>query len=336
MKILVTGGAGFIGSNFISYILRTYPEYEIINLDKLTYSGVPASNAMWEGDARYTFIQGDICDARVVTKAMQDVDMVAHFAAESHVDRSVLSAREFVMTNVIGTQTLLDVAKESGVKRFHHVSTDEVFGHLEPGEPAFTEETKYEPRSPYSASKAASDHLVRSYFHTHGLPITISNCTNNYGPYHYPEKLIPLTITNLIEGKKATVYGEGAQIRDWLYVEDHCKAIDLIMHKGKDGETYGVGGNNQPSNLEIVERIITLLDKERDESIEFVGDRPGHDFRYDIDYTKIKTELGWKPEMTLDTGLEQTVQWFVENEAWWKPLKEGSYKEYMANHMLGK
>ncbi len=336
MKILVTGGSGFIGANFIHFILEKYPDYQIVNLDKLTYSGNSANTDQWSNDERYTFIHGDICDASVVQGAMNDVDLVVHFAAESHVDRSVLSAREFVVTNVVGTQVLLDAARGAGIKRFHHISTDEVFGELEAGEEPFTEETSYDPRSPYSASKAASDHLVRAYHHTHGLPITISNCTNNYGPYHFPEKLIPLTITNLMEGKKATVYGKGEQVRDWLHVSDHCKAIDLILHEGDDGETYGVGGDNQPTNKQIVQQIIDLLGMDEDGSIEYVGDRPGHDFRYDIDYTKITQALGWKPEMTLDTGLAHTVQWYKENEDWWKPLRNRDYDEYMKLHMKDK
>jgi len=336
MKILVTGGSGFIGANFIHHILEKYPNYQVVNLDKLTYSGNTTNTQRWDHDQRYKFIHGDICDHITVENAMRDADIVVHFAAESHVDRSVLSAREFVMTNVIGTQTLLDVAKKVEVTRFHHVSTDEVFGELGVNDDAFTEDTPYDPRSPYSASKAASDHLVRAYHHTHGLPITISNCTNNYGPYHFPEKLIPLTITNLIEGEKATVYGKGKQIRDWLHVSDHCSAIDLILHNGRDGETYGIGGNNQPTNLAIVEKIIELLGKSVKEDIEFVGDRPGHDFRYDIDYTKITQELGWKPEMTLDTGLAQTVTWFKKNESWWKPLRNRDYDAYMKQNMKSK
>jgi len=335
LSLLVTGGAGFIGSNFIHHILSKYDDYEVVCLDKLTYSGNKDNNIAWENDKRYRFVQGDICDLELVDSLMKDADIVVHFAAETHVDRSVLSAREFVMTNVIGTQTLLDSAKNHGT-RFHHISTDEVFGELAPLENAFTEVTPYDPRSPYSASKAASDHLVRAYFHTHNLPITISNCTNNYGPYIYPEKLIPLTITNILEGKKATVYGKGEQIRDWLHVSDHCEAIDLILHKGKIGETYGVGGDNQPTNLEIVQKIVALLGKSEQESIEFIGDRPGHDFRYDIDYSKIKKELGWSPKMTLDQGLEHTVAWFKDHESWWKPLKDGSYEQYMKDHMSTK
>ncbi len=335
MKLLITGGAGFIGSNFIHHILGKYDDYEVICLDKLTYSGNKKNNESWSDDKRYTLVVGDICDQKLVDSLVKNVDAIVHFAAETHVDRSVLSAREFVMTNVIGTQTLLDSAKKYK-KRFHHISTDEVFGELSPLESAFTEDTPYDPRSPYSASKAASDHLVRAYFHTHDLPITISNCTNNYGPYIYPEKLIPLTITNLLEGKKATVYGNGNQIRDWLHVSDHCAAIDLILHEGKIGETYGVGGDNQPTNLQIVQSIVALLGKSEEGSIEFVGDRPGHDFRYDINYSKINKELGWSPQMTLDQGLEQTVQWFKENESWWKPLKGSSYEKYMRDHMSDK
>lgn len=332
MKILVTGGAGFIGSNFITHMLTQDPDIEIVNLDSLTYAGNLANCAAWQDDPRYTFVKGDICDRTLVDQIVAGVDAIVHFAAESHVDRSVLDPEAFIRTNVNGTFTLLDAALKAGKKRFHHVSTDEVFGQLTLEEPAFTEESPYKPRSPYSASKAASDHLVRAYHQTFGLPITISNCSNNYGPFHHPEKLIPLAITNLLEGKKVPVYGAGDQIRDWLYVEDHARAIALILHNGRIGETYCVGGENQPTNLSIVEEIISQLGKNHEESIEFVQDRPGHDFRYDINCSKITAELGWKPQKTLDEGLRETLQWYKDNETWWKDVKSGAYEQYYENN----
>ncbi len=327
MKLLITGGAGFIGSNFIHHILKTYPDYEIINLDALTYAGNLENLKEFESEARYTFIKGDICNKELVAELVSKVDIVVHFAAESHVDRSILDSEAFVRTNVIGTHTLLEAARQAGNKRFHHVSTDEVFGSLGADEPPFSEITPYDPRSPYSASKAGSDHLVRAYFHTHGLPVTISNCSNNYGPYHFPEKLIPLIITNLIEAKKIPIYGDGMQVRDWLYVQDHCRAIDIIIHKGKIGETYCIGGNSEKPNLEIAKTILDLLHK--DESmLEHVEDRKGHDKRYAINFAKIKNELGWEPQVTFEEGLLKTVTWFLENEAWWKSVKSGEYEKY--------
>lgn len=326
MRILVTGGAGFIGSNFIHYVLEKYPEDSVVNLDVLTYAGNPENVSRWEGDPRYRFVKGDICDAATVDPLIAECDVVVHFAAESHVDRSILGPEAFLKTNVQGTFVLLEAARKYG-KRFHHVSTDEVFGSLAPSDPAFNESTPYDPRSPYSASKAASDHLVRAYYHTFGLPITISNCSNNYGPYHFPEKLIPLAITNLLEGKKVPVYGDGLQVRDWLYVEDHARAIDLVLRNGKIGETYCVGGNGEKENIWIVKKLLEILGK--DESmIEYVKDRPGHDRRYAIDFTKIQTELGWQPSVSLEEGLAQTVEWFKENEAWWKSVKSGEYQKY--------
>lgn len=321
MKLLITGGCGFIGSNFVHFILENYSDWEVTNLDALTYAGNVENIKRWEGDARYRFIKGDICDAGIVAKAMNGVEAVVHFAAESHVDRSIIDPSVFVRTNVLGTQVLLNEALRIGVKRFHHVSTDEVFGALQLGDRAFNETTSYAPHSPYSASKAGADHLVRAYHDTYGLPITISNCSNNYGPYHYPEKLIPLAITNVLQGKKVPVYGRGEQVRDWLYVTDHCCAIDMILRKGKVGETYCIGGDNQPSNLEIIKKILSILGKDEG-MIEFVPDRAGHDFRYDIDYGKIKNELGWTPSVSLSEGLEQTVTWFLENTGWWESLKK--------------
>src|SRR3989344_4495773 len=322
MKLLVTGGAGFIGANFIHHILRKYPDYRVVNLDALTYAGNLENLKMWENDARYRFVKGDIADPGVIEPLVAACDIVVHFAAESHVDRSILDPGAFIRTNVQGTQVLLEAAKQHN-KRFHHVSTDEVFGALGPDDAPFDERTPYDPRSPYSASKAASDHLVRAYFHTYGLPITISNCSNNYGPYHFPEKLIPLAITNLIEGGKVPIYGNGLQVRDWLYVEDHCKAIDLIIHQGKIGETYCVGGGNQPTNLIVIQKVCALLGRD-DSEIKFVKDRPGHDRRYAMNYGKIKRDLGWQPTVTLEEGLAKTVEWYRKNELWWKMLKERS------------
>ncbi len=327
MKLLVTGGAGFIGSNFIHHILKTYPDYEIINLDALTYAGNLENLREFENNPRYTFVKGDICDKALVEELVAKVDTVVHFAAESHVDRSILDSEAFVRTNVIGTHTLLEAARQAENKRFHHVSTDEVFGSLGSDEAPFSEITPYDPRSPYSASKAGSDHLVRAYFHTHNLPITISNCSNNYGPYHFPEKLIPLIITNLIEGKEIPIYGDGLQVRDWLYVADHCKAIDLIIHRGKIGETYCIGGASEKPNLEIAKAILKLLGKD-ESAIKYVEDRKGHDRRYAIDFSKIKNELGWQPQVTFEEGLQKTVTWFLENEAWWRSVKSGEYEKY--------
>jgi dTDP-glucose 4,6-dehydratase len=271
-------------------------------------------------------VKGDITDAALVDSLVAECDAVVHFAAESHVDRSILGPEAFVRTNILGTFTLLEAARKDN-KRLHHVSTDEVFGSLAPDAPAFSETTPYDPRSPYSASKASSDHLVRSYAHTYGLPVTISNCSNNYGPYHFPEKLIPLAITNLLEGKSVPVYGDGGQVRDWLYVEDHCRAIDLILRQGKIGETYCVGGNGEKENLWIVKKLLALLGK--DESmIEYVKDRPGHDRRYAINFDKIKSELGWQPTVTLEEGLAKTVEWFKSHESWWKNVKSGEYQKY--------
>ncbi|MFZ1627044.1 MAG: dTDP-glucose 4,6-dehydratase [Candidatus Moraniibacteriota bacterium] len=326
MKLLVTGGAGFIGSNFIHYVLRTQPETEVVNLDLLTYAGNPENLKEFEKDSRYRFVKGDITDASVVDQLVAECDTIVHFAAESHVDRSILGPEAFVRTNVLGTFTLLEAARKCN-KRFHHVSTDEVFGALSSTDPAFDEATPYDPRSPYSASKAGSDHLVRAYFHTFGLPITISNCSNNYGPHHFPEKLIPLAITNLLEGKKVPVYGDGAQVRDWLYVEDHCRAIALILEKGKIGETYCIGGNGERENIWIVKELLKLVGKD-ESAIEYVKDRPGHDRRYAINFEKIKKELGWEPTITLEEGLAKTVEWFKTNETWWKNVKSGEYQKY--------
>lgn len=309
-------------------MLRTRQDVEVVNLDLLTYAGNLENLASLEAETRYRFVKGDIADAVLVESLVAECDAIVHFAAESHVDRSILGPEAFVRTNILGTFTLLEAARKHNT-RFHHVSTDEVFGSLSPDAAAFYEATPYDPRSPYSASKAGSDHLVRAYYHTYGLPVTISNCSNNYGPYHFPEKLIPLAITNLLEGKNVPVYGDGVQVRDWLYVEDHAKAITLILAKGKIGETYCIGGDGERENIWIVKELLKLLDK--DESrIEYVKDRPGHDRRYAINFSKIKTELGWQPSVSLEEGLAKTVEWFKANENWWKRVKSGEYQKYYA------
>jgi dTDP-glucose 4,6-dehydratase len=320
-KILVTGGAGFIGSNFIRYWLKSNPADSIINLDKLTYAGNLDNLKDIENQENYKFIQGDICDYNLVNDLVKDVDLIIHFAAESHVDRSIENSADFIKTNVEGTRVLLDSAKNNGNIRFHHVSTDEVFGSLETSDPKFNEKTSYDPRSPYSASKASSDHLVRSYFHTHGLPITISNCSNNYGPYQYPEKLIPLYITNLIEGKKVPVYGQGQNIRDWIHVDDHNRGVEMIIKKGKIGETYCLGGDNEIKNIDITNNILELMSQGQ-EMIEYVKDRPGHDLRYAIDFSKAEKELGWRPQFDFSQGLQNTIEWYKNNSPWWSKLKK--------------
>ncbi len=347
-NVLVTGGAGFIGSNFIHYLIQTEPNVNIINLDALTYAGNLANLSSVETHPRYRFVQGNICDADAMDNLLREheIDTIIHFAAESHVDRSILGPRQFVETNVMGTFTMLEAARNYWIRdksmpleqvRFHHVSTDEVFGSLKAGEPAWTEETPYAPNSPYAASKAASDHLVRSYGHTYGLPYTITNCSNNYGPYQFPEKLIPVIILNAIEGKPLPVYGDGQQIRDWLHVQDHCEAIHLVLTKGKTGSTYNIGGVNQPANLTIVETICDILDEISDTThkphknlIQFVTDRPGHDRRYDMDTHKIHAELGWQPRHTLTEGLLDTVKWYLDNLEWVNSIrKQQEYKGWL-------
>lgn len=327
MKILVTGGAGFIGSNFIRYWLKNNPDDKITNLDLLTYAGNLANLKDVEKNPKYKFEKGDICDANLVNDLVKDKDLIIHFAAESHVDRSIMDSGDFIRTNVEGTRILLDAAKNNGGIRFHHISTDEVFGALGPADPKFNEKTAYDPRSPYSASKAGADHLVRAYYHTHKLPITISNCTNNYGPYQFPEKLIPLFITNLIENKKVPVYGEGKNIRDWIYVDDHNAGVEAIIKKGKIGETYCLGGGNEITNIEITKMILAEM-KMGEEMIEYVADRKGHDFRYAMDCSKIQKELGWEPKMEFTEGLSKTIEWYKNNEEWWKNIKSGEYKNY--------
>ncbi len=318
--LLVTGGCGFIGSNFIRYILNKYPSYKIINLDKLTYAGNPNNLKEFEKDLRYHLVIGDICNKELVNELVKKVDIIVHFAAESHVDLSIFDSRKFVETNVLGTQTLLEAAKINGKKRFHHISTDEVYGEAKEGN-KFSETTPYSPRNPYSASKAGSDHLVMAYYYTHKLPITISNCSNNYGPYQYPEKLFARAITNLLSGEKILLYGKGDGVRDWIYVEDHCRAIDLIIHFGRIGETYCIGGNSEKTNLEIAKAILSNLGM-GEENIEYVYERPGADSRYSINFSKIKKELGWEPLVSFEEGVKRTVQWYKENKQWWFPIRE--------------
>ncbi|OGD86773.1 dTDP-glucose 4,6-dehydratase [Candidatus Curtissbacteria bacterium RIFCSPHIGHO2_01_FULL_41_11] len=321
-KILVTGGAGFIGSNFIHYWLFNHPEDSIINYDKLTYAGNLDNLTDIENSPNYTFINGDIGDPQKINSALKDVDVVVNFAAESHVDRSIIDPAPFIKTNVSATQVLLSAALDAKVKRFHHISTDEVFGSLDlDSKEKFSESTRYDPRSPYAATKAASDHLVRAYHHTYNLPITITNCSNNFGPYHFPEKLIPLAITNLLEGKKVPVYGDGLYVRDWLYVEDHCSAIDLVLSGGKVGETYCIGIDMNIPNIDVIKKILKILGKPQSD-IQYVKDRPGHDRRYAIDSTKIKKELGWQPKHDFDSALQLTVDWYQEHKDWWQKLKK--------------
>ncbi|ATP39444.1 dTDP-glucose 4,6-dehydratase [Solibacillus sp. R5-41] len=328
-KILVTGGAGFIGGNFVQYMVEKYPEYDVFNLDNLTYAGDLTKHSLIEMKNNYNFIKADIVDDRLIMSIFEKekFNYVVHFAAESHVDRSITNPGIFVQTNVIGTQVLLEAAKRVGITKFVHISTDEVYGELD-FDPTtfFIEETPLKPNSPYSASKASSDLLVRAYHETYGLPINITRCSNNYGPFHFPEKLIPLTISRVLTDEKVPVYGEGQNIRDWLHVFDHCAAIDLVLHKGVNGEIYNIGGHNERTNLEVVRTIIQALGKS-EELIEFVEDRLGHDKRYAIDSAKLK-QLGWKPSYTFETGIIQTVQWYVENEVWWKQIINGQYLTY--------
>lgn len=320
MKILVTGGLGFIGSNFIREMLTEKPDCEIVNLDLVTYAGNPANLRDIEKNPRYTFVQGDICDTASVSQIFSDhtIDAVVHFAAESHVDRSITDASVFVRTNVLGTHVLLEGAMKNGVSRFIHVSTDEVYGSTVMG--SFTETDNLNPSSPYSASKAGSDLLARSYWITHGLPVIITRCTNNFGPYQYPEKLIPLFATNLLDGKKVPVYGTGKNVRDWIYVIDHCRAIAFILEHGEPGEIYNIGSGNELTNLEITHSLIAHSGM--DESmIEYVQDRPGHDWRYSLDTAKLRA-MGWSPAFSFEAAMEMTVSWYAENEWWWRPLKQ--------------
>lgn len=328
-KLLVTGGAGFIGGNFVQYMAEKYPHYHIYNLDLLTYAGDLTKHREIENNKNYSFVHIDIADRQAVSELFEQVDFdyVVHFAAESHVDRSITDPEIFIRTNVLGTQVLLDAAKRAKIKKFVHVSTDEVYGELS-FDPAtfFTEKTPLQPNSPYSASKASSDLLVRAYYETYGLPVNITRCSNNYGPYHFPEKLIPLTISRVLNDQKVPVYGDGKNVRDWLHVLDHCSAIDLVMHSGAVGEVYNIGGHNEKTNLEVVRTIIQALGKTED-LIEFVEDRLGHDKRYAIDPTKIE-RLGWRPVYDFETGIAQTVDWFLENKDWWEQIISGEYQQY--------
>lgn len=317
MNLLVTGGCGFIGSNFIRHMLKKYPDYRIINIDKLTYAGNPDNLKDIEDNSNYSFIRGDICDPEIVNKAMKNMDYVVHFAAESHVDRSIDDGSIFVRTNILGTHTLLESAHKHGIKRLIHVSTDEVYGSITRG--SFKETDILTPSSPYSSSKAGSDLLVQSYYITHKLPVIITRCTNNFGPYQYPEKLIPLFVTNILENKKVPVYGTGQNIRDWIYVLDHCKAVDFVLHNGSIGEIYNIGGGAEKTNLEITDKIIEIIGSDRS-MIEYVKDRLGHDLRYSLDCSKLR-ELGWAPEHDFDEALEEMVRWYVENRWWWEKLK---------------
>ena len=334
MTIIVTGGAGFIGSNFVFHMLNKYPDYRIVCLDCLTYAGNLSTLEPVMDNPNFRFVKESITDREAVYKLFEEEkpDMVVNFAAESHVDRSIENPEVFLDTNIKGTAVLMDACRKYGIKRYHQVSTDEVYGDLPLDRPDlfFTEETPIHTSSPYSSSKAAADLLVLAYHRTYGLPVSISRCSNNYGPYHFPEKLIPLMIANALNDKPLPVYGEGLNVRDWLYVEDHCKAIDLIIHKGRVGEVYNIGGHNERTNLEVVKTILKALNKP-ESLIKFVTDRPGHDRRYAIDPTKIETELGWKPKYNFDTGIQQTIQWYLDNEDWWKHILSGEYSNYFDN-----
>ena len=352
-NIIITGGAGFIGSHVVRLFVNKYPDYHIINLDKLTYAGNLANLKDVENKPNYTFVKADICDFEMMLKIFKQyhIDGVIHLAAESHVDRSIRDPFTFARTNVLGTLSLLQAARLTWEylpegyegKRFYHISTDEVYGALELthpegkssdisahevyGDEFFKETTKYNPHSPYSASKAGSDHFVRAFHDTYGMPTIVTNCSNNYGPYQFPEKLIPLFINNIRHRKPLPVYGKGENVRDWLHVADHCQAIDLVIHKGREGEVYNIGGHNERTNLEVVKTILKALDKP-ESLIKFVTDRPGHDMRYAIDPTKIETELGWKPTYNFDTGIEQTIRWYLDNQDWWKNILSGEYSNY--------
>ncbi len=326
--ILVTGGAGFIGSNFVRYMLETHSEYSIVNYDALTYAGNLENLEAVENNPHYHFVKGDICDKDSLEKVFRQfsIDAVVHFAAESHVDRSILGPAVFVQTNVVGTQVLLDSAKKFSVEKFLHVSTDEVYGSLGfAGK--FTEATPLHPNSPYSASKASSDLLALAYCHTFGFPAVVTRCSNNYGPYQFPEKLIPLMIANALNNKPLPVYGDGMNVRDWLYVGDHCAALDVVLHKGRSGEVYNIGGNNEKQNIEIVKLVLESLNKPQS-LIQFVKDRPGHDRRYAIDAAKIALELGWKPAHTFEDGIVETIHWYLENKSWWQRIMSGEYQQY--------
>jgi dTDP-glucose 4,6-dehydratase len=331
MKILVTGGAGFIGGNFVHYMLNTHPDYEVICYDALTYAGNLETLEDVMENPKFTFIKGDIANRDEVYALFENKkpDIVVNFAAESHVDRSIENPGLFLRTNILGTGVLMDACRKYGIQRFHQVSTDEVYGDLPLDRPDlfFTEETPLHTSSPYSASKASADLLVLSYHRTFHLPVTISRCSNNYGPYHFPEKLIPLMIANALNNKPLPVYGKGENVRDWLYVEDHCRAIDLILHKGREGEVYNIGGHNERTNLQVVKTILRELGKP-ESLIQFVADRPGHDRRYAIDPTKIQKELGWEPTTAFDDGIKRTIEWYLKNKPWWEHILKGEYQDY--------
>ncbi|MDH7577275.1 MAG: dTDP-glucose 4,6-dehydratase [Bacillota bacterium] len=330
MKLLVTGGAGFIGSNFIHYVLRNYPSWQVLNLDKLTYAGNLENLRGVERNPRYRFVRGDIAERNLVFELFQRerFDIVVNFAAESHVDRSILDASPFIETNVKGAQVLLEAAREFRVERFVQISTDEVYGDLGFEDPPFTEESPLLPNSPYAASKAAADLLCRTYFRTHKLPVVITRSSNNYGPRQFPEKLIPLMITNALENKPLPVYGDGQNVRDWLFVEDNCRAIALVVEKGKPGEVYNIGGGEEKKNIEVVKEILKILGKP-ESLITFVKDRPGHDLRYALDASKAKRDLGWRPEVPFAEGLRCTVEWYLENRPWWERVRIGAYREFV-------
>jgi dTDP-glucose 4,6-dehydratase len=344
-RLLVTGGAGFIGSNFVHHWCQAYPADKVVVLDALTYAGNRRNLEALEERESFRFIEGDICDRALIDELLktEEINTIAHFAAESHVDRSILGPGAFVQTNVVGTFTLLEAFRQhweargkTAADRFLHVSTDEVYGSLGSSDPAFTETTPYAPNSPYSASKAGSDHLVRAYHHTYGLPTIITNCSNNYGPYQFPEKLIPLMCINILMGKSLPVYGDGQNVRDWLYVGDHCRALDVVIHSGEAGETYNIGGNNEVKNIDLVNLLCQLMDElasnlpvsPAQQLISFVKDRPGHDRRYAIDATKIKNHLSWSPTVTVAEGLRQTVAWYLSHRDWWEALLSEEYKAY--------
>jgi len=324
MRILITGGAGFMGSNAVKYFLKNYPDVQIVNLDKLTYAGNLENLKKVENDSRYKFIKGDIADEKLVDEVVKDIDVIINYAAETHVDRSILDPKAFITTDVLGTYALLEAAKKYNIKKYIQISTDEVFGSIQDGK--FREDSPFEPNSPYAASKAGGDHLCRAYYKTYGVPVIVTHSCNFFGPYQYPEKLIPLFITNLLENKKVPVYGDGQQIREWIFTEDHCRAIDAILHKGEIGEVYNIGTGNEIPNIEITKILLKELGQD-ESSIDYVKDRPGHDRRYAIDSTKLR-KLGWKPDVNFEQGIKQTVDWYKQNEQWWKRIKSGEYLEY--------
>ena len=334
MRVVITGGAGFIGSNLVRHLLARRPDAEVVNFDLLTYAGNLENLREVEDDPRYTFLRGDVCDPEAVRRALEGADAVMHLAAESHVDRSILSAAPFVRTNVLGTETLLSAALELGIERFVHVSTDEVYGELpwqDPSEPGarvrFTEETPLDPRSPYSATKAASDHLALAYHRTHGLDVVVTRCSNNYGPYQFPEKLVPLMVTNALEDRPLPVYGDGLNVRDWIHVDDHCAGLVAALDRGAAGEVYNFGGDAERTNLQVVHAILEALGKPRD-LVRFVRDRPGHDRRYAVDSAKARRDLGWSPAVSFEEGLERTVAWYGDHEPWWGRVRSGEYRSY--------